>query len=339
MKKPLKVLLLFDVGNAVPRGHDFSVEFEDPDWDAEAEVYKVLANDPQYEVRLLGIFNDVTPLLEEINEARPDIVFNLVEVFNNRSHLDKNIVSLLEMLGLPYTGASAQSLLICNNKALSKKILSYHKVKVPRFYVFERDRPLKVPKRLHLPLIVKPLTEEASRGISQASVVDNEPALLERVRFIHQNIGTDAIAEEYIDGRELYVSILGNRRVQVLPLREMYFGGFPQDEPRIATYKAKWDYEYREKWGLRNVFAGRLQNGLEKTIADTCKRAYRALNMKCYARFDVRVTPQGSVSIIEANANPSLNPYDEVAQSAEKAGISFPDLIRKIIQLAFERTD
>ncbi len=134
------------------------------------------------------------------------------------------------------------------------------------------------------------------------------------------------------------MSVLGNKRVKVLPLREMTFGQLPADEARIATYKAKWDLDYRKRWGIKNVFAGRLPEGMDKTIASLCKRAYRVLNMQCYARFDIRVTPGNSVYIIEANANPCLDCIDELAQSAEKAGIPYENLIKRIIKVGLERT-
>ena len=335
--KKLKVLLLFDSPYFTPRGYDFTKEFKDLDWGAESNIYNALITN-RHQVSLLGIFNDIKLLIEEVRENKPDIIFNAAEVFNQKSHLDKNVVAVLEMLGVPYTGASATSLLICGNKALSKKILSFHKIKIPHFYTFYRGHKIWLPKRLVLPLIVKPLYEEASRGISQASVVDSEEAMIERVKFIHQSIKDDAIVEEYIDGREFYVSVLGNKRVRVFPLREMKFGDFDGDEPRIATYKAKWDDEYRQKWGIKNEFAGRLPNGLAEKVEEVCKRAYKVLDIQCYARFDIRVTSDSKISIIEANANPCLEECDELGQSAAKAGISYNKLIQKIINLGLERT-
>ncbi|MBL7130883.1 MAG: ATP-grasp domain-containing protein [Candidatus Omnitrophica bacterium] len=336
MHKKIKVLLLFDSPYHKPRGYDFQEEFKDITWDTERDVYRAL-KECGYEVSLLGLCNDIGILFEEIKEFKPDVIFNLAEVFNQKAYLDKNVASLLEMLDIPYTGASPASLFICNNKALSKKILSFHKIKIPHFHTFYKKRRVWFPKRLKLPFIVKPLCEEASRGISQASIVDNESSFIERINFIHQQMNMDAIVEEYIDGRELYVSILGNRRTEVLPLREMKFGQFPEDEPRIATYKAKWDDNYREKWGIKSVFAAKLPNGADKKIKDICKRAYRALNMQSYARFDIRVVADGNVYIVEANANPCLAKCDEVAQAAEKIAISYNQLIRRIITLAFKR--
>ena len=335
--KKLKVLLLFDSPYFTPRGYDFKKEFKDFDWGSESDIYNALIANG-HKVSLLGLFNDINILLEEVKENKPDVIFNAAEVFDQKSYLDKNVVSVLELLGIPYTGASATSLIICGNKALCKKILSFHKIKVPNFYTFYKNHKIWLPKRLKLPLIVKPLREEASRGISQASVVDSEEAMIERVKFIHDSIKDDAIVEEYIDGREFYVSVLGNKRVRVFPIREMKFGDFGEDEPRIATYKAKWDYEYRQKWGIKNEFAGRLPNGLAKKVEEICKRAYKALNMQCYDRFDIRITTDSKIYIIEANANPCLDEYDELGQSAIKAGISYNKLIQKIINMGLKRT-
>jgi len=336
VKKKLKVLMLFSSPYNKPRGYDYKEEFADPEnMYTEKDVYKaLLANG--YVVRLLGIHNDINPLFEEIRENRPDVIFNLVEVFNDQSQYEKNIAALLEMLGIPYTGATSDNIFICNNKSLGKKILSYHRIKIARFQTFYRGHKVWLSKRLRLPVIVKPLCEEASRGISQASIVDNEEAFLERVKFIHDNMGMDAIVEEFIEGRELYVTILGNKKLTVFPPREMKFGELP-DDSRVATYKAKWDDAYRDKWGIKSVFTGKLPEGWEKEITYVCKRAYRALNMRSYIRFDIRVTTDGKVYIIEPNANPCIAKIDEVALSAEKVGISYNQLIKKIVMLAFKQ--
>lgn len=337
MKKKLKVLLLFNSPYQNPRGYDYKEEFADPEnMYTENDVCQALKANG-HEVSILGLHDTLVPLFEEIKENRPDVIFNLVEVFQDKTHLEKNIAALLEMLGIPCTGATSDNMFICNNKGLSKKILAFHKVKVPRFYAFYRHRKVWLPKKLKLPAVIKPLCEEASRGISQASISDSEEAFLERVRFIHENMNMDAIAEEYIDGREFYVTIIGNKRLTVLPLRELIFGELPEDA-RIATYKAKWDDIYRERWGIKSVYAGKLADGLEKEIADVCKRAYRAMDIRSYLRFDIRVGQDGKVYIIEANANPCIAKIDEVAQSAAKIGISYNRLIKTIVGLAFQRS-
>ena len=334
--KKLKVLLIFDSPYSVKRGYSFEEEFKDINWATEKFVLKALVANG-HKVNLLGLYDDINLLFQEVKENKPDVIFNLVEVFNKKTHLDKNVVGVLELLGVPYTGASLTSIVICGNKALNKQILNFHKIKVPCFHTFYRNHRVWLPKRLKTPLIVKPLREEASRGISQASIVDCYDSLVERVKFIHNNMNRDAIVEEYIDGRELYVSVLGNKKNSVLSFREMKFGELPEDEPRIATYKAKWDLDYRNKWGIKNVYAGRLSNGLSERISEICKRAYRALDMHSYARFDIRVTADSKIFIIESNANPSLDIEDELGQSAERAGITYNKLIQVILELAFKR--
>ncbi len=336
MNKKLKVLQLFNSPYFTPRGYDFKEEFSDEDnMYTERDVYEaLLANG--YEVRRLGLFNDITPLLEEVKEFKPDVVFNLVEVYNDKTHLEKNIGALLELLDIPYTGTSADGLLICNNKALSKKILRFHRLRVARFHTFYRGQKIWRPKTVKLTAIIKPLCEEASRGISQASVVDNDEAFAERIKFIHENMNLDAIAEEYIEGRELYVSVLGNKKLQVLPPRELKFGDMPDDEPRIATYKAKWDDKYRDHWGIKSVAVGKLADGVMEDLIDACKRAYRALNMNSYVRFDIRVTADGKIYFIEPNANPCIAKIDELALAAEKEGITYNNLIRRIVNMALQ---
>lgn len=332
-----KVLLIFDSPKKYDDAHTYEDEFKQEDWKTEAHVFKALGENG-HDVKALGLTDTVIPLVKAIENYKPDIVFNLAEVFNNDSRFEKHIAGLLEMMNIPYTGATSESLLLCNNKGLTKKILMYHRIKVPHFHIYYRHRRVQVSKRLRLPLIVKPLCEEASRGISLASVVDTEEALQKRVSYIHDTLNLDAIAEEYIPGREFYVGVIGNKRIRAFPLIEMKFLKIPHDETRIASYKAKWDSGYRKKWGICNVFPGKLPQGLEQSIHHECKRAYKELNMKCYARFDVRVTPGGRVFIIEANANPCLAKDEDFAMAAQKMGLTYEQLINKIIEMSLKRS-
>ncbi len=332
-----RVLMLFDLPYAVKPGHDYAEEFADPEGSyTENDVYQALL-ESGYEVHRLSLYDDVRPLLDAVRDFKPDVIFNLCETFHNVTQWDKNIAALIELLDIPYTGASSTSLFLCNDKGLCKKILRFHRVRVPRFHAYYRGLKVWLPKTLKLPCIVKPLTEEASRGISQASVVDDEKSLVARVQMIHERMNLDAIAEEYVEGRELYVSIIGDRALRLLPPREMTFGQMSEDEPRIATYKAKWDDAYRSKWGIANDFANALEPALQERIHDVCKRAYRALNIRSYARFDLRVTPAGLVYVIEPNVNPCIARDDELAQSALQVGIGYPSLIRKLVNQALRR--
>ncbi|MCA9403559.1 MAG: hypothetical protein KC897_07250 [Candidatus Omnitrophica bacterium] len=333
MGRRTKVLMLFSSPYNRPRGYDYAEEFADPDdMYTEHDVHCALLEN-NYDVRLLGIHNDLGAFFEEIREDRPDVIFNLMEVFDGKSHLEKNIAALLEMVGIPFTGSSSDTLHLCNNKELNRKLFRFHRIKIPYFQAFHRHHKVWLPRKMSLPCIVKPLAEEASRGISQASIVDSEEAFVDRVRFIHEKMQQDAIGEEFIDGRELYVTVMGHKKLTVFPPREMRFGELPEDA-RIATYKAKWDDQYRAKWGIKSVHVGKLPAGAEQEIAEVCKRAYRALNAQSYLRFDIRLNSAGQVYIIEPNANPCIARVDEVALSAEKAGVAFSRLIRKIVQLA-----
>ncbi|MFC1479981.1 hypothetical protein ACFL5Y_00845 [Candidatus Omnitrophota bacterium] len=333
--KKLNVLVLFDSAGTPPKDQDFTEEFKSEDWFTEAAVVDTLKF-LGHEVRTLGVYDDISIILQEVTEHRPDVVFNLTEIFLGKAYMDKNIPSFLELMRLPYTGCGPAGLMVCNNKALTKKILTYHRIKVPGFHIFHKGKRVWHPKRLKFPLFVKPLQEEASTGIAKGSFVENEKDLEERVRFIHEKFDMAAIVEEYIDGRELYLGILGNKRLQPFPIREMKFTEVPEDEPKVATYKAKWDKKYRDRWGIKNEFAGRLPNGIPDKIVHICKRAYRALMIDSYGRFDLRLTPQGEVFIIEANANPELAQGDEFAEAAEKAGVGYDKLIRKILAIALQ---
>ncbi len=332
----LKILVVFDSAGTPPRDQDFTEEFKTEDWLTEAGVIKSLEQ-LGHVVSTLGVYDDITLVSTALAENKPDVVFNLTEVFHGKAYLDKNLPAFYELEKIPYTGCGPVAMTICNNKALTKKILTYHRIKTPNFHIFYRGKRIWHPKKLKFPLMVKPVQEEASTGIAQASFVENEKDLADRVTFVHEKFDMPALAEEYIDGRELYASIIGKKQLHIFPLREMKFDEVPEDEPKLATYKAKWDKKYRRKWGIKNEFAGRLPNGTSKRIESICKRAYRALLLDGYGRFDLRLTSEGEIYIIEANANPALTIDDEFAESAKKEGLSYDKLLQKILNLAFQR--
>jgi len=290
-----------------------------------------------HEVRLLGIQGDLSVLGKMIDQWKPHIVFNLLEEFDGEAVMDQNVVSYLELLKLPYTGCSPRGLILARDKGLSKKILSYHRIRVPAFAVFPRRKPVKRPSRLQFPLFVKSLIEEASLGIAQASVVDDDEKLKERVAFIHERVGTDAIAEQYIEGRELYVSVLGNRRLEVFPIWELKFTKAGDDVPLIATAKVKFDLGYQRKLGVETSEAKDLAPEAVKGILRLCKRIYRNLGLKGYARIDMRMTAEGQVYVLEANPNPQLARGEDFAEAARAVSISYEQLIQRIISLGLGR--
>jgi D-alanine-D-alanine ligase len=331
LKKKLKILALFDAIAPTTLDQDLSAELKTDDWKTEANVLAAIA-ELGHTVEHLAIFDDLDLLRQKLQSFAPDLIFNLADQFKNNRSFDQNIASFLEMHGVPFTGCSSTGLTLCKQKGISKKILGYHRIRVPEFNVIPRGRRFARPKRLRFPILVKPLKEEASLGISQASFAETDDQFRERVQFIHEKFDSDVIAEEYIAGRELYVSVMGNHRLDVFPIRELVFKEVPPDEPKIATFKAKWDEEYRKRWGLQNQFAEGLDPVHERDILQTCKRIYRLLTIDGYARVDLRVTAANEIYFIEANPNPILAADEDFAQSALKAGVGYPQLIERIIR-------
>ncbi len=301
-------------------------------WKTEYDVVANLTN-AGHEVRPLGVSSDLTVVRDTIDSFKPHVWYNLLEEFHGVSLYDQHVVSYLELLRQPYTGCNPRGLTLSHDKALTRKVLGYHRIPVPKFTVFRVGRRIRRPAKLEFPLIVKSLTEHASLGISQASVVTNDDKLAERVRFIHEQIGTDAIVEQYIDGRELYVSILGNQRLQVFPIWELFLKNLPDGARYIATQKVKWDQNYQEQVGLSIGRAEGLSKELTDRIVRTCKRAYRALEMTGYARIDLRMSADERIYVLEANPNPDIGYGEEFAESAEAAGVNYEQLMTKIVNL------
>lgn len=286
-----------------------------------------------HEVHALGVSDDLGVLRRAIEQIKPHVCFNLLEEFHGLGVYDSHVVSYLELMRQPYTGCNPRGLMLAHNKAMSKMICRYHRIPVPKFAVFAMGRKVRRARKLGFPLLVKSLTEEGSVGISQASIVHDDDKLSERVEFIHRTVNTDAIAEQYIEGRELYVGVLGNDRLQVLPIWEMVFPKLRDDAPKIATGKVKWDVRYQKKIGLDTRLASDIDDGLHRKINHLCKRIYRSLGLSGYARMDLRLTPDGRVYLIEANPNPNLSYGEDFAESAETAGLGYDQLLRKLMSL------
>ena len=317
--------------------HDYLVPPEDVSghdlmtvpWKTEHDVTTSLRH-MGHEVRIVGVKDDLTVIRRALAEWKPHIVFNMLEHFHELGAFDHNVVSYLELLRVPYTGCNPRGLMLARDKALSKTLLSFHRIPVPDFAVVRVGRKVTRPRKLSFPLIVKSLTQEASIGISQASVVDDDDKLRERVAFIHASIGTDAIVERYIAGRELYVGIIGNQRLQVLPVWELRLSKMPDDAYRIATERVKWSYKYQRKYGIKQG-AAKLADDLGLRIQRFARRVYRTLDLSGYARIDFRMDEQGKVFVLEANPNPQLSYGEEFAESAEHAGLSYEAMLQRIL--------
>jgi D-alanine-D-alanine ligase len=292
-----------------------------------------------HEVVMIGIKDDLGPLLERLAAFQPKLVFNGCEAFRGHARHEYSIAAVLDMHGYRYTGSSPTALLVARNKSLTKKVLAYHGIRVPAFAEYHAGDELVRPSELRFPLIVKPLLEDASVGIAQASVVEDDDSLMQRVQFIHEKYSQAAIVEELIEGRELYVGLIGNDKLEVLPLVEMTFGGGEPEtgEHRIATYKAKWDEDYRKRKKIKNVFAKGLSDELTARLTEICTTAFHALWLQDYGRVDVRLTHDDQVYVLEVNPNPFIAYEHEMADSAEKAGMKYEAFIQRIVDEALAR--
>jgi D-alanine-D-alanine ligase len=301
-------------------------------WKTEHDVVHTL-RELGHEVQVLGVGAELGVVRNSVFEFKPHLAFNLLEGFDEVVIFEANVVAYLELIKLKYSGCNSRGLLLARDKALAKKILAYHRIPAPDFAIVFRGRRFRRPRRLEFPLFVKSLTLDASIGISQASVVDDEAKLLERIRFVHESLGTDALVERFIEGRELYVGILGNHKLFALPIWELLFTKMPEEIRRIATERLKWSLTYQKKHGIVSDAAEGLEPALATKIAETCKRVYRVLNLSGFARIDLRLTADGKVYVLEANPNPQLSRDEDFAQSAKKAGIEYPELIQRIVDL------
>ena len=322
--------------------HDYMVPPEDISghdlmtvpWKTEHDVIVTLHN-LKHDVHPLGVGDDLKVVRNAVERWKPDIVFNMMVAFHELGTFDHNIVSYLELLRVPYTGCNPRGLMLARDKALSKTILHYHRIAVPDFAVVHMGRNIRLHKRLGFPLIVKSLTQEGSTGISQASIVHDEAKLRERVQFIHDSIGTDAILESYIEGRELYVGIIGNQRLTVFPVWELHFTKRGDEVHRIATERVKWSPKYQRKYGIKTR-AAKLPDDAAAKVQHVCKRVYRSLDLSGYARIDLRMDEHGKACVIEANPNPQLGYGEDFAESAERAGVSYEQLLQRIIQTGLQ---
>lgn len=332
----LNVLVLFDL--SIPlKPEQYEEYLKTEDWKSEANILSTLKK-MGHEPKLLGIHDDLGPLIEEVKNQKPDIIFNLSEAFKGDRYFEPHMASLLDLLEIPFTGARPEALHICKDKGLSKKILTYHRIAVPHFLISRKSSPLRSLQNLKLPVFIKPLDLEASEGISQLSFAETPKDALDRVKFLHEKYDTHVIVEEYIDGRELYVGVVGNEKLTTFPARELFFREVPDGEPKFASFKAKWDDDYRKKWGIKTGSA-QLSEDIQIKLDQVCKRIYRALGLSGYARIDLRLRPDGELVCIEANPNPSIERESDFAQSTIKSGTSYEDLLQKILNLAFTPMD
>jgi D-alanine-D-alanine ligase len=327
--RTLRILLLTDEGLVPDRPRK---ELNGRDAELRKTEYDVIGGLEKlgHEVAFAGVGGELSVIRQAIEEKKPHIAFNLVEQFDNLPFFDQHVVSYLELKKQKYTGCNPRGLTLARDKALTKKILAYHRIAVPRFAVFPPRKKIVLPSRLIFPMFVKSLTEEGSEGISQASLVRDPEKLIERVGFIHEKTNAPALVEEFIEGREIYVGLFGNELLTALPPWELTIS--KKDTPVIATDKAKWDPQYQKKIGLKTGPA-KLEESMIRKIESTSKRIYRLLNLTGYARLDYRLSEGGRLYLLEANPNPQIARNEDFADSAEHAGMKYEELLQKLVTL------
>jgi D-alanine-D-alanine ligase len=330
IRKPLRVLVLVHETLVPPESTDGYTIQQIDEWRTEYDVTQSLKA-MGHEVKVLGLGDNLAELRATILDWKPDVAFNLLEEFQGIVTYDTYVVAFLELMRLPYTGCNPRGMMISRDKVLSKQILAYHRIPTARYALFPRKRRYADPRKLKFPLFVKSATEDASFGIAQASIVHDAQKLRERVEFIHEQTNSDALVEEYIEGRELYIGVMGNDRLTTFPVWELNFGTLPE-VMSIATRKVKWDRKYQQRHGIGTGPARDLPNGLPLRLAALARRIYRALSLSGYARIDLRLRPDGTAYVLEANANPNLAQIEDFATSALSSGLGYDEVLTRIMQ-------
>ncbi len=290
-----------------------------------------------YKPTIFNVDGNVFRLIDHLRESMPDLIFNLVECVENESIQEMNVAGIYELLKIPYTGANPLTLGIALNKPRVKEILSYHGIKTPKFQVFRTPGKIMLDESLDFPLIVKPSREDASVGIDDGSVVYSLNELRKRVRYILEEFEQSALVEQYIEGRELNVAIVGNKKPLALPISEIDFSGLHEGVHNIVSYDAKWVHGTNAYDGTKGVCPAVLTPTQEASMKDIALRCYRIIGCRDYARVDFRLTKQGVPYVLEVNPNPDISDDAGFARSARTYGFTFPQIVGNIVESALER--
>ncbi|HJQ99560.1 MAG TPA: ATP-grasp domain-containing protein [Candidatus Polarisedimenticolaceae bacterium] len=337
-KERLRILVLFEILEQPAPDEEYERRMrEEADWRTEGHVCAALKA-RGHEVHLGAIYKNARDVIDLVERIQPDLVWNFVQTFHGTRYFESHVAGMLELCRVPYTGCGHRALMLCQDKGLSKEILKHHRVAVPPFVVSRLSQPQKRLSKSIFPVMVKPLAEEGSVGISRDSFAETEEQALARASFLHERLKQDVIVEHYVSGREIYVGVIGNDRLKVLPPRELKFSKVPEGEPKFASFKAKWDEGYRERWGIFSTFPEDLSEGMTRSIATVAKRVFRALQMRGFGRIDLRLTEEGKLVVVEANPNPEIARGEDLAEAAAKVGVPYEDLIEKIAYLGLEQS-
>lgn len=345
-EKKIKVLVLYNEAHpefyhkpAEPAPElDFKPYFE-VDNLTPMEEYEIIVKKLKrvgFDAYSLNLQDDIYSLLNLISENKPDVIFNFAEIFKDQPRLEMNLVGLYELLNIPYTGAPSLTLANCQNKFLTKKLLNYRGIKTSRYQLFE-EIPVEIKLETKFPVIVKPAYEDASVGIENESIVYNTKALVNRIEYVFKQFNQAALIEEYIEGREFNVSVMGDLKPKVLPISEIDFSKMPDHLHNIVSYQAKWDPHHESYHKTIPICPAKISKSLEEKLKQTAISAFRIMGTRDYARVDMRVTNEEEVYVLEVNPNPDLTEGAGFMRSAHAAGLSYSQALKKIVMLAYER--
>lgn len=348
MSNKIKVAVIFNEPKGEQYDHivdidkhklDFEAFFETSDLTPEEEfnVVSERLKDAGYDSYALNIHNNLNRLIYNLRNNKPDVIFNFIEHFADEPQLEMNVAALFELIGIPYTGAPPLALSMCQNKILTKQILHSYDIKTPKFKMIKKKkRDYKL--RMKYPLIVKPPFEDASSGIENASVVRNYEDLKQRIDFILDEFKQPALIEEFIEGREINVSILGDKELEVLPISETDFSEMPDHLENIVSYEAKWDPLHEAYHKTYPICPAPLTKRLKKKIEEIAINSFRIMGVRDYARVDMRISKTNVPYVLEVNPNPDLSEGVAFMRSAETAGYKYEEMLVKIVELALKRS-
>jgi D-alanine-D-alanine ligase len=336
MEKTLKIAILYEnwgeEEEAAPekkkRRSKRKKKREKHDHEEIFEALEKLGHEPSYVV-----LDGTDKTLTALTRYETDLFFNLVESYAGDDHKEMHVAAYLDLLGRPYTGAGPQALFLAQDKALAKKVFEFHGIRTP-FFATCYQGTLDHSHDISFPLIVKPISEDASIGIDKDSVVRSVKELMQRIQYVQEEFESPALIEEYIEGREIYAAILGNQDPEVLPLVELDLSRLPAGMPKVAGTEVKWEKDSEAYKATKSAPVEDLDEETTERLAVTALAAYRALKLRDYARIDMRLTGKGEVYVIEANPNPWLSSNSEFFIAAKKSGRSYADMIGEIVNLA-----
>ncbi len=346
LREKTKVAILYDLWEETPpeeepeqppppkgkkRGTRRKRKPEKPDREEVSDALEKLGHEPSFLV-----LDGRPQSLAAVARADVDLVFNLTESYAGDDTKDMNIAAYLDLIDRPYTGAGPHALYLAQDKSLAKKIFAFHDIRTPYFATSYRGK-LDHAHDISFPLIVKPTSEDGSIGIDSSSVVESVKELMEKIHYIHEEFDGPVLIEEYIEGREIYASVIGNGNAETLPLIELDLSRLPEGTPRIAGSDVKWEKETQAYKVTKSAPAENLDEETTRRLSETALAAYQALRLRDYGRIDMRLSDKGEVYVIEANPNPWLASGAEFAMAARKAGRSYTQLVGEIVELALAR--